>query len=65
MCHRGGRDLSRGDDAFALRQRVRRAAADVGLTLDVGITITSTGDAGTSDPDGEEDGAEDGEVGEA
>jgi hypothetical protein len=39
------------EHAFTLRQRVRTTAAKLGITSSLSINMTTTGDAGTSDED--------------
>ena len=43
------------DDAFTLRQRVRTTAAEFGISSGLSINMTTAGDTGTSDDDGDDD----------
>ncbi len=52
---RAGQQTWPVNDAFELRQRVRWTAAEVGIPVDVSITITSAGEADTQDDEEDDD----------
>jgi len=52
----GGQEIWSLEDAFTLRQDVRRAAAELDLAADIAITIASSGDTGTADENDDSEG---------